>query len=123
MKILVTGGCGFIGSNFIQMCLNSNKKNSIINLDAMFIGSNPKNLQNIRSKNYKFVKGNICNQSLINKLINKVDCVVNFAAESHVDRSINDSTTFLKSNVLGGHTILEGLRKNKQVKFLQISII
>lgn len=121
MKILVTGGCGFIGSNFIQMCLNSNKKNSIINLDAMFIGSNPKNLQNIRSKNYKFVKGNICNQSLINKLINKVDCVVNFAAESHVDRSITDSTTFLKSNVLGVHTILEGLRKNKQVKFLQIS--
>ncbi|RZD38779.1 MAG: dTDP-glucose 4,6-dehydratase [Thaumarchaeota archaeon] len=121
MKLLVTGGSGFIGSNFIQMCLNSSKKNSVINLDAMFVGSNPKNLQNIRSRNYKFVKGNICDSALIKKLINKVDCVVNFAAESHVDRSIDDSTTFLKSNVLGVHTILEEVRKNKQVKMLQIS--
>jgi len=121
MKLLVTGGSGFVGSNFIQMCLDSSKKNSVINLDAMFIGSNPKNLQNIRSKNYKFVKGNICNSSLIKKLISKVDVVVNFAAESHVDRSIDDSTTFLKSNVLGVHTILEELRKNKRVKMLQIS--
>jgi dTDP-glucose 4,6-dehydratase len=103
------------------MCLNSSKKNSVINLDAMFVGSNPKNLQNIRSRNYKFVKGNICDSALIKKLINKVDCVVNFAAESHVDRSIDDSTTFLKSNVLGVHTILEEVRKNKQVKMLQIS--
>jgi dTDP-glucose 4,6-dehydratase len=87
----------------------------------MFVGSNPKNLQNIRSRNYKFVKGNICDSALIKKLINKVDCVVNFAAESHVDRSIDDSTTFLKSNVLGVHTILEEVRKNKQVKMLQIS--
>ena len=121
MKLLVTGGSGFIGSNFIQMCLNSSKKISIINIDAMFVGSNPKNLQNIRSKNYKFVKGNICDQSLIKKLIKKVDWVVNFAAESHVDRSIDDSTAFLKSNVLGVHTVLEELRKNKRVKMLQIS--
>jgi len=121
MKLLVTGGSGFIGSNFIHMCLNSTKKINIINLDAMLIGSNPKNLQNIQSNNYKFVKGNICNKSLIKKLINRVDCVVNFAAESHVDRSIDDSTSFLKSNVLGVHTILEELRKNKQVKLIQIS--
>ena len=121
MKLLVTGGSGFIGSNFIQMFLNSSKKNSIINLDSMFVGSNPKNLKNISSNNYKFVKGNICDSNLIKKLINKVDCVVNFAAESHVDRSIDDSTTFLKSNVLGVHTILEEIRKNKQVKMLQIS--
>ena len=121
MKLLVTGGSGFIGSNFIQMCLNSSKKNKIINLDSMFVGSNPKNLQNFHSKNYKFVKGNICNSNLIKKLINKVDYVINFAAESHVDRSIDDSTAFLKSNVLGVHTILEEIRKNKRVKMLQIS--
>ena len=114
MKLLVTGGSGFIGSNFIQMCLNSSKKNKIINLDSMFVGSNPKNLQNFHSKNYKFVKGNICNSNLIKKLINKVDYVINFAAESHVDRSIDDSTAFLKSNVLGVHTILEEIRKNKR---------
>jgi len=121
MKLLVTGGSGFIGSNFIKICLNSSKKNSIINLDSMFVGSNPKNLQNIHSKNYKFIKGNICDSHLIKKLIDKVDCVVNFAAESHVDRSIDDSTAFLKSNVLGVHTILEEIRKNKRVKLLQIS--
>ncbi len=121
MKFLVTGGSGFIGSNFIKKCLDSSKDISIINLDAMLTGSNTKNLQNIDSKNYKFVKGNICDKSLMAKLIKKVDYVVNFAAESHVDRSILDSSTFLNSNILGVHTILEELRKNNHVKMIQIS--
>jgi dTDP-glucose 4,6-dehydratase len=121
IKLLVTGGSGFIGSNFIKKCLNSSKNITVINLDAMFIGSNHKNLQNINSKNYKFVKGNICDKFLMAKLIKKVDYVVNFAAESHVDRSIIDSSAFLNSNILGVHTILEELRKNNHVKMIQIS--
>jgi len=121
MKFLVTGGLGFIGSNFIKKCLDSCKDISIINLDAMLTGSNTKNLQNVNSKNYKFVKGNICDKSLMAKLIKEVDYVVNFAAESHVDRSIHDSFTFLNSNILGVHTILEELRKNNHVKMIQIS--
>ncbi|MCV0393514.1 MAG: dTDP-glucose 4,6-dehydratase [Nitrosopumilus sp.] len=121
MKILVTGGCGFIGSNFIIEFLNSKKNASVINLDAMLIGSNPLNLQGIKTKNYRFVKGNICDKKIIEKLIPKVDCVINFAAHSHVDRSIKNSMPFLKSNVQGVHTILETLRKNKKVRLIQIS--
>jgi len=121
MKILVTGGCGFIGSNFIHRFLEENPKSKIINLDAMKIGSNSKNFKNYSNTNYSFVKGNICNKKLMKKLINKVDCVVNFAAESHVDRSISDSSSFLKSNVYGVHVILDILRDNKYVKLLQIS--
>jgi len=121
MKLLVTGGSGFIGSNFIHRCFNYSKGITIINLDAMLVGSNRKNLQNIHSKNYKFVKGNICDKPLIAKLIKKVDCVVNFAAESHVDRSIQNSEKFVNTNILGVHNILELLRKNKSVKFLQVS--
>ena len=121
MKLLVTGGAGFIGSNFIQKCLNSSNDLSIINLDAMLIGSNKKNLENLNSKKYTFVKGNICNKPLVKKLINKVDCVVNFAAESHVDRSIINSSAFLKSNITGVQIILEELRKHKQIPMIQIS--
>ena len=121
MKLLVTGGSGFIGSNFISRCLKNSNEIKIINLDALLIGSNHKNLTNIDSNRYKFLKGNICNKKLISKLIKKVDCIVNFAAESHVDRSIEDSTVFMKSNFLGVHTILEELRNHKDVKMIQIS--
>jgi dTDP-glucose 4,6-dehydratase len=121
MKLLVTGGSGFIGSNFISRCLKNSNEIKIINLDALVIGSNRKNLTDIDSKRYNFFKGNICNKKLISKLIKKVDCVVNFAAESHVDRSIVNSTEFMKSNILGVHTILEELRNHKDVKMIQIS--
>ena len=121
MKLLVTGGAGFIGSNFIRRCLASSKDFSIINLDAMLIGSNKKYLDNLNSKKYRFIKGNICNRSLISKLINKVDCIVNFAAESHVDRSIANSSPFLNSNIRGVQIILEELRKHKHVQMIQIS--
>lgn len=121
MKLLVTGGCGFIGSNFIHYCLKKSKKIEIVNLDAMLDGSKIENLQNIDKSRYKFVKGNICNKKLVSKLVNDVDCVVNFAAESHVDRSIADSSGFVNSNILGVHTLLEVLRDNKHVKMIQIS--
>lgn len=121
MKYLVTGGCGFIGSNFINRCLEQNRDISIINIDAMLTGSNRMNLQNLRNPNYRFVKGNICNKALMDKLVNRMDYVINFAAESHVDRSIHDSKPFIKSNVQGIHTILESIRLHKKVKLLQIS--
>ena len=91
MKILVTGGLGFIGSNFILRIIKKFAKWKIINLDAELAGSNKKNLIDIQeSKNYEFVKGNINNKNLVNKLVSKVDYVINFAAETHVDRSINN---------------------------------
>lgn len=121
MRYLVTGGCGFIGSNFIYRCLEKNKKIKIINLDAMYTGSNPANFKNFKNPNYSFVKGNICNQKLMEKLVTRSDIIINFAAESHVDRSISDPKTFIRSNIIGVYTILEILRKKKTVKLLQIS--
>lgn len=121
MKYLVTGGSGFIGSNFIHRVLENNSTTKIINIDAMKTGSNSLNFKNFSNKNYTFVKGNICNKKLMSRLISKVDYVINFAAESHVDRSISNSTSFLKTNVFGVHNILEILRERKKVRFLQIS--
>ncbi len=121
MKILVTGGKGFIGSNFILQCLEQQKNTKIINLDNLTIGSNSTNLSNLKNPNYSFIKGNICNKKLVSKLIRDVDVVVNFAAESHVDRSIKNSDMFIKSNFLGVHNILENIRLRKNVKLLHIS--
>lgn len=121
MKLLVTGGLGFIASNFIRMCLEKHSKYQIINVDAKLPGSNEKNLKAFKKiKNYSFVYGNITNQKLMDKLILKSDIVINFAAESHVDRSIKNPRPFLDSNVIGVYTILESIRKFKK-KFIHIS--
>ena len=122
MKLLVTGGLGFIGSNFISHILTNYPEIQIINLDAEVLGSNKKNLKNIKNKKYEYFKGDITDKKLLKKLISRVDTVINFAAESHVDRSINDSEPFLKSNILGVYSILDVIRKNKKnTKLLQIS--
>lgn len=120
MKILVTGGYGFIGSNFILYSLKNFPKIKITNLDAMLMGSNKKNL--IVSKNEKLenIIGNINNKKIIEKLVSKNDVIVNFAAETHVDRSIDDAKPFLKSNISGVHVILEEVTKKKK-KLIQIS--
>ena len=95
MKLLVTGGYGFIGSNFILKLLENHTEFKIKNIDAELNGSNPKNLSKIKNhKNYEFVKGNITNYKLMKKLIGDCDIVVNFAAESFVDRSINNASPF-----------------------------
>jgi len=121
MKLLVTGGYGFIGSNFILKLLEKHQEYKIMNVDAELNGSNPKNLSKIENnKNYEFVKGNITDYKLMEKLISKCDIVVNFAAESFVDRSINDASPFLVSNILGTHTILDIITKEKK-KMIQIS--
>lgn len=120
MKVLVTGGLGFIGSNFILEALKKYPNWKIVNADAKLLGSNPHNLDSINNKNYKFVCGNITNQKLMDKLISNTDVVFNFAAESHVDRSIINPKPFMDSNFMGVYTILESIRKYKK-KLIQIS--
>jgi len=121
MKLLVTGGLGFIGSNFILYLLKNHNEYEIVNLDAEFYGSNPDNLSELSSsKKYQYVNGNICNFQLVDKLISDCDVVINFAAESFVDRSIANAKPFLESNIDGVFSLLESIKKYKK-KFLQIS--
>jgi len=121
MKILVTGGLGFIGSNFILTTLNQNPEYTITNVDAELFGSNHKSLDSLKNNsNYNFVKGNITNRSLMEKLIDNSDLVINFAAESFVDRSILDANPFLVSNIRGTFTILD-IIKNQNKKLIHIS--
>jgi len=123
MKILVTGGLGFIGSNFIRYSLSKFPEIEIINIDKVGFGANPANLKDLKNvKNYQFVRGDITDQKIVTELIKKVDAVVNFAAESHVDRSIADPSPFINSNILGTFTLLEAVRKfNRDAKYIQIS--
>ena len=121
MKLLVTGGLGFIGSNFILNIISKVQGISIVNLDDQLFGSNKLSLKGIEdSENYEFVKGNITNSELVSKLVENCDVIVNFAAESHVDRSISNSKPFIDSNIYGVHTILEAVRKHDK-KFVHIS--
>ena len=121
MKLLVTGGLGFIGSNFILKILNEKQKNSVVNVDAELFGSNHQNLESVKNhENYRFVKGNITNRHLMEDLISECDAVVNFAAESFVDRSIADANPFLVSNIRGTFTILDIIKEQKK-RLVQIS--
>ena len=120
MKLLVTGGLGFIGSNFILDALK-NTNYEILNIDAEFYGSNHYNLIEVEnSSKYSFVKGDITDKKLMENLISKCDCVVNFAAESHVDRSILDPSPFLNSNIFGTFTILD-IIKNQKKRLVHVS--
>jgi dTDP-glucose 4,6-dehydratase len=121
MKLLVTGGCGFIGSNFIRyMMENSNYE--IINLDALTYSSNPDNLNDVSgSKRYRFVKGTIGDKKLVSELVQDIDYVVNFAAESHVDRSILDPGPFIVTNIEGTQTLIEACRHSDIKKIVHIS--
>jgi len=120
MKLLVTGGLGFIGSNFILKLLEQDDI-EITNIDAELFGSDHRNLSKIKSSNkYNFVKGNISNKKFMEEQITKCDAVVNFAAESFVDRSINNADPFLVSNIRGTFTILDIITKQKK-RMIQIS--
>ncbi len=122
MKLLVTGGMGFIGSNFVRYALSQHNV-EILNLDDLRYGSNPDNLRDVaEDERYRFVKGSITDFQLVSELVREVDAVVNFAAESHVDRSISTPYSFIESNFLGVYTILEAVRKhNPCVRIVHIS--
>jgi len=121
MKLLVTGGLGFIGSNFILHTFEKYPDYQIYNIDAELIGSSHYNLKKInKNENYQFIKANINNKKIIEKFVAKCDVVFNFAAESHVDRSISAPKPFIDSNMMGVYILLEAIRKNKK-KFIQIS--
>ncbi len=123
MKLLVTGGLGFIGSNFCRYMLSKHPDFELINVDKIGIGANPANLHDVENdKRYTFIKGDICNPQLVNRLVHQVDAVVNIAAETHVDRSISDPYVFLQNNTIGTFTILEAIRKhNHKARLLQVS--
>ncbi len=121
-KILVTGGAGFIGSNFVKYMLDKYSDYEIINLDALTYCGNLENLKDIEDMdNYTFVKGDIRDKELVDDLVSKVDYVINFAAESHVDRSIEDPEIFIKSNVLGTQVLLNAAKNLGVEKYIQIS--
>jgi dTDP-glucose 4,6-dehydratase len=121
MNILVCGGAGFIGSAFIKNYLKNNDDSKITNLDILTIGSNLKNLKDIeKNPNYKFIHDDIKNKSVIDTLVKDVDVIVNFAAESHVDRSIANPKVFLETNIFGTFSILEAIRKYDK-QFIHVS--
>jgi len=121
MNILVCGGAGFIGSAFIRNYLKNNPDSKIINFDMLTIGSNLSNLKSIENNpNYKFIKDDIRNESVIDGIVKDVDIVVNFAAESHVDRSIANPKPFLETNIFGTYSILEAIRKYDK-QFIHVS--
>lgn len=123
-KILITGGAGFIGANFVHYILNKYKDYKVVNLDKLTYAANISNLDDIKdNKNYKFIQGDICDKSLIDNLFKneKFDIVVNFAAESHVDRSICSPDIFVNTNVLGTQILLDASLKYNVERFHQVS--
>ncbi len=121
MTILVCGGCGFIGSAFIRNYLKNNPKEKILNLDSLTIGSNKENLKQVEyNENYSFIHDDIKNSETIYKISKEVDTILNFAAETHVDRSISNPKPFIETNVMGTYTLLEAARKNDKL-FVYVS--
>ena len=123
MRLLITGGLGFIGSNFIRLTLRERDDVEIVNLDAMTYAGNPANLRDVENDaRYRFVHGDIADAADVRKAIdNSVDAIVNFAAETHVDRSILEPSAFLRTDVLGTHVLLEAVREQSIPRFLQVS--
>ncbi|SRR5579863_124944 len=122
MKILVTGGLGFIGSNFIEYFLQNHPKGSAVNLDKRTYAASAIAYEKFRTlPNYHFVLGDICNEKLVLKITEDVDAIVHFAAETHVDRSIENPDPFVTSNVLGTLNLLKAARTNKVKRFHHIS--
>jgi len=122
MKILITGGAGFMGSNFIESLMNEHPEHEVINLDKLTYAADLRNLNSLKGrKNYRFVKGDVCNFNLLMKILKNMDAVIHLAAESHVDNSIGNSLIFTMSNAYGTHVLLEAARLNKIKKFVHVS--
>lgn len=122
MQVLVTGGAGFIGSNFVQYILTKHNDVEVITLDALTYAGSKDNLTAVsNTPRHRFVEGDICDADLVEDLVSEADAVVNFAAESHVDRSIEGSESFVTTNVRGTQTLLDAAKKVGVERFLQIS--
>lgn len=122
MKILVTGGAGFIGSNFILYWLKKYPQDKIVNLDKLTYAGNLENLKSVeKNPCYSFVHGDICDRNLVDSVMKDIDIIVHFAAESHVDRSILDASPFIKTNIEGTHVLLESAMANGMKRFHHIS--
>lgn len=122
MKLLITGGAGFIGSNFIRSILKRYPEYEIVNLDKLTYAGNLNNLKDVeKNKNYSFIKGDICDKKTVGNAVKDSDIIVNFAAETHVDRSIIDAGDFVTTDVLGTYRLLEAARKYDIEKYVQIS--
>lgn len=123
MRIIVTGGMGFIGSNLIRYIISNYETCEVLNIDYMGIGSNPNNLKDLENcSRYRFIMGDICDRELMEKVIRHADAIINVAAETHVDRSIVDPWPFIYSNFLGAYNILEAIRKkNPKIRLIHVS--
>ena len=121
-RLLVTGGAGFIGSNFVRYILSKHPSYQVVVLDKLTYAGNLANLADVAGNpKYRFVRGDICDQQLVDGLMAEVDAVINFAAETHVDRSILDAGGFIQTDVYGTFVLLEAMRKHKIQRFLQVS--
>lgn len=122
MKVLVTGGCGFIGSNFIRHVLRAHPDDSVINLDKLTYAGNPENVREVADDpRYRFVHGDICDAAVVDSAAKEADVIVNFAAETHVDRSLLDPGSFIKTDVDGTRVLLEAARRYGHQRYIQIS--
>ena len=124
MRVLVTGGAGFIGSNFVEMALTDQfpEISRVLVLDKLTYAGKLANLSNVADNpNFEFVQGDICDLQLVSELVSRVDVIINFAAESHVDRSIEDSSEFIRTNILGTQVLLDAAKNHNLKKFIQIS--
>ncbi|HEY1884165.1 MAG TPA: dTDP-glucose 4,6-dehydratase [Candidatus Cybelea sp.] len=123
MRWVVTGGLGFIGSHFVRLVLRERPNVEVVNLDAMTYAANPKNLPDVQGNpRYRFIKGDICDPAAVREAIGSgAEALVNFAAETHVDRSIADARDFVRTDALGTHVLLEALRAQRVPRMLQVS--
>jgi dTDP-glucose 4,6-dehydratase len=122
MRWLVTGGLGFIGSHFVRLALRERPRVEIVNLDAITYAGNPANLRDVDGDpRYRFLKGDVCDGAAVREALDGVDAIVNFAAETHVDRSIADPEAFLRTDALGTHVLLQAVRDRAISRYLQVS--
>jgi len=122
MRLLVTGGCGFIGSNFIRFVLRAHAEDRVTNLDKLTYAGNPENVRDLeRDPRYAFIRGDICDAAVVDRAAKDADVIINFAAETHVDRSLFDPGAFIKTDVDGTRVLLEAARRYGHQRYIQVS--
>lgn len=122
MRILITGGAGFIGSHFIKYFLKKYPQHDVVNIDKLTYAGSLRNLRGIsENKRYQFIKGDICDKNKVESIVKQCDAIIHFAAETHVDRSIKDSKVFIRTNVIGTQVLLDVAVKYRVKKFVHVS--